>query len=219
MRAVSIKNRIVNFFAERIKNVKSGRFGRERFLLTRFAYIFLPWFGHEYCRGEEWNFVLRNLSRPPAKILDVGSATSLLLYEFDKRGYDTHGIDCNSHAECFPERIKFSQGDITRTFFSDNFFDIVVAVSVIEHVGIGEYNDPIYNDGDLLAVKEIYRILQPKGILLLTVPNQKWLMEKNPESNERGYTCESIDKLLANLFRVIEQDCKMGQLLFKLEKI
>lgn len=48
--------------------------------------------------------------------------------------------------------------------FSDAFFDAVTIIAVLEHV---------LNPPDLLI--EIHRVLKPKGILILQVPNIAWI--------------------------------------------
>lgn len=48
--------------------------------------------------------------------------------------------------------------------FEDSFFSKVVSISVIEH---------IKEDGDTLALKEIWRVLKPNGKLILTFPVKK----------------------------------------------
>jgi len=41
---------------------------------------------------------------------------------------------------------------------------------VIEHVGLGRYDDPIDPDGDLKAIEELKRVLTKRGNLLFVVP-------------------------------------------------
>jgi hypothetical protein len=49
-------------------------------------------------------------------------------------------------------------------------FDRVLCVSSIEHSGLGRYGDPLDPDGDLKAVADLREMLNPGGILYLTVP-------------------------------------------------
>ena len=54
--------------------------------------------------------------------------------------------------------------------FAPASFDAVVAVSVIEHIGIGHYGEPEAATGDRHAVRQLARILKLGGRLILTVP-------------------------------------------------
>lgn len=49
-------------------------------------------------------------------------------------------------------------------------FDAVVSISTFEHSGLGRYGDPLDPDGDLKAMDEAARILNPGGLLYLAVP-------------------------------------------------
>lgn len=41
---------------------------------------------------------------------------------------------------------------------------------VIEHIGLGRYGDPLNQNGDLCAIKEICRVMASKGNLIFVVP-------------------------------------------------
>jgi len=49
-------------------------------------------------------------------------------------------------------------------------FDIALSVSSFDHDGLGRYGDPLDPDGDLKAMKKVYSLLKPGGLLFLTVP-------------------------------------------------
>ncbi|RKY33477.1 MAG: hypothetical protein DRP68_02165 [Candidatus Omnitrophota bacterium] len=169
MRSIPLKHKIANKFGSMIKNIKGGHLGRGRFLFTYFIYHFLPYLGYDYSRLVEWKFILRNLPKDKeSKVLDVGCTSSLFIYELAGRGYETYGIDTRKYCEALPSRIKFLQSDIINTPFPSGFFDIVILISVIEHIGLGTYQDPIYNEGDIGAVREIRRILKKGGFLFIT---------------------------------------------------
>jgi 2-polyprenyl-3-methyl-5-hydroxy-6-metoxy-1,4-benzoquinol methylase len=53
--------------------------------------------------------------------------------------------------------------DMTDLTYSNEMFDIVVCTSVIEHL----YNQANWQ-GDILAMKEIYRVLKPGGLVLMS---------------------------------------------------
>ena len=130
---------------------------------------FVSFFGYRTSRTVEYDFIMRNIPSRARKILDVGSTGSLLPLKLAKRGYNVWCIDSREYHECHPN-LTFVKGDILRSLFPDDFFDLVVCVSTIEHIGVGAYGDPQYEDGDRLAVKEFGRILKEGGTLLLTAP-------------------------------------------------
>ncbi|MBU1998202.1 MAG: class I SAM-dependent methyltransferase [Candidatus Omnitrophica bacterium] len=125
-------------------------------------------------RYVEYPFVIKNLPKPPARVLDVGCSGSffpLLLASF---GYESYGVDNRPYPILnkikFPN-FTFIQSDIRKTSFADSYFDAVTAISTIEHIGIGgRYGMKDDLEGDANAVKEIIRILKPKGVALITVP-------------------------------------------------
>jgi len=78
-------------------------------------------------------------------------------------------------------------------------FDLVLAISVIEHVGrdntryIGERSDAADPEGDLVAIRALSSLLTPGGRLLLTVPfgveeDHGWFLQ---------YDARRLDRLIA----------------------
>lgn len=166
--------------------------------------IFPEYFAKEPLRPTdryiEYPFVLRNLPRPPLKVLDVGSSGSFFPLLLASVGYDVYGIDIREYA--IVNKIKFDnfqfvKEDITKTSFPDNYFDAITAISTIEHIGIsgrhGSEEDP---EADKKTIDEIRRILKPRGVILLTVPFGKAKVIK-PYS--RIYDGDLINKLLKGL--------------------
>ena len=69
----------------------------------------------------------------------------------------------------FPD-ATFIQMDIPPlSGLAENTFDCVVSFQVIEHI-----------KDDLLFLKEIHRVLKPGGTALLTTPNQRMSLSRNP---------------------------------------
>lgn len=124
---------------------------------------------YTFDRGAEYSWVLENLQLKEGKVLDVGCGGGFLAYELALRGYDTYAIDVRSPLVRHP-RLKFYQEDVRATFFPDGFFDRIIAASTIEHIGLGAYGDPRYDEGDFLAMAELKRILSTSGKMLITLP-------------------------------------------------
>lgn len=58
---------------------------------------------------------------------------------------------------------KLIKGAIYDLPFPDNYFDKIILSEVLEHL-----------DDEVLGMREIYRVLKPKGILAITVPNHNY---------------------------------------------
>lgn len=74
-----------------------------------------------------------------------------------------------------------------------NSFDFVISFQVIEH---------IQNDG--LFLKEINRVLKNGGKLIVTTPNKKMSLTRNPW-HVREYTIPELEKLLLSHFKKAEK--------------
>ncbi|MBI3636868.1 MAG: DUF268 domain-containing protein [Candidatus Rokubacteria bacterium] len=103
------------------------------------------------------------------RVLDVGSTESLLALELASLGYDVTALDVRGYP-LRHARITSVSEDIRTTSFPDGRFDTVVALSTVEHVGLGFYGEPVDRDGDRRAVLEIRRVTARGGRFLLTVP-------------------------------------------------
>ena len=76
--------------------------------------------------------------------------------------------------------------------FEDHQFDSIVTFQVIEHVKKDEE-----------FVKEIYRVLKPGGTALITTPNIKMTLSRNPW-HIREYTAEELTALCKKYFAQVE---------------
>lgn len=117
----------------------------------------------------EYPWVLRNLQINGGRILDVGCVGSYLSHELIRRGYDVWGVDVKPYPDKHP-KMKFCQVDVKKTPFPSGFFDAVVAVSTIEHIGMGFEGEPSYPNGDFACMTELNRILKKSGEILVTLP-------------------------------------------------
>jgi SAM-dependent methyltransferase len=120
-------------------------------------------------RSIEYPFVIEELTKnsipKDSKILLVGCAGDPLSTILPALGYETYGLDVKHVSIKYP-KFHFIRGDIRKTNFPDNHFDVAVAVSTIEHIGVLEGD----RGGDKKAIEEIMRILKPGGLCLVTCP-------------------------------------------------
>jgi SAM-dependent methyltransferase len=100
---------------------------------------------------------------PPPHALDVGCATGSLLAVLRERGWQVRGVEISTPQG---EYARVKRGLDIRTLpleknkFPENEFTLVLASHVIEHL-----NDPA------AFIREVYRILAPEGLFLVTTPN------------------------------------------------
>jgi len=82
--------------------------------------------------------------------------------------------------------------------FEDNSFDFVISFQVIEHI----VDDHEY-------VKEAHRVLKPGGKLIVTTPNKKMSITRNPW-HIREYTIEELRTLMGKYFKTVESNGVFG---------
>lgn len=127
---------------------------------------------HTTSRCFEYSFSLINLPEEKVeRILDVGPSFEFFTY-LSRKAKSVYGLDPSNRIKNILEKFKkkypirndeisFIQGDITRAPFSDNYFDIITAISTIEHIP---------GQGDSLAMEEMARILKVGGKIIISVP-------------------------------------------------
>jgi SAM-dependent methyltransferase len=120
----------------------------------------------------EYPWVLSNFPFSTTnKVLDVGSSGSQLPIMLVGLGQKVWTIDIRHYEyKDASANLTSIQGDARKTSFEDEFFDVVIAVSTVEHIGLGRYGDKKDNEGDKETLKEIRRITKSNGTLLITVP-------------------------------------------------
>ncbi len=124
----------------------------------------------------ELNIVIKEVTKyfkkSKAKILDVGCGSGYLIKELFKKGYECYGMDyatknINQLQKEFDKENLFiivKEGNATNILFPSESFDCIIFSELLEHLSTDDYN---------LAMKEAYRCLENKGILIITTPNSE----------------------------------------------
>jgi SAM-dependent methyltransferase len=121
---------------------------------------------HFWFRGRR-DLVLKELSdlsiSKDSFILEVGCSGGPLLKTMSKIGYlNVFGIDICADAidKCKSEKLfKTSVMDATTLDFEDNYFDMIIASDILEHI-----------ENQEKALQEWNRVLKPGGLLCVYVP-------------------------------------------------
>ncbi len=91
----------------------------------------------------------------------------------------------------YPDQ-RFLSGVFPPFPFEDNEFDSIVTFQVIEHI-----------KDDSGFIKEIHRVLKPGGTAMITTPNIKMTLSRNPW-HIREYTASELKTLCARYFSNVE---------------
>lgn len=90
-------------------------------------------------------------------------------------------------------KAKFQQAVIPPFHgIKDNSFDTLVSFQVIEHI-----------ENDRLFLQEIYRVLKPGGKAIISTPNIRHTLSRNPW-HVREYTAPQLSRLCEDIFDEVE---------------
>lgn len=138
-------------------------------------------------RVVEIPWVLSRL-RGEASVLDIGTSFAPRIYVSHLLGLHIPHVRGLDIAPAPDTGMPLVAGDIRAAPFKDDSFDLVLCISTLEHIGLDR--DPFSGglgrgeEGDATALREIRRILRPKGRLLVSVPFGR--PERHPEFRQYG---------------------------------
>jgi SAM-dependent methyltransferase len=96
----------------------------------------------------------------------LGFGAGSYLAAAKRAGWDVSGVEVSSGAldQARKEGFSIFEGELHEARYPDNYFDVITAVEVLEHVA---------KPAELL--KEVVRILRPGGVLWATTPHGRGL--------------------------------------------
>ena len=133
----------------------------------------------EHGAGEIWNWetsagrirwarrvkMLSSHLKPGMTVLELGCGTGSFTRELARSGADVVAIDVSpellemAKANCSAPNVQYQIQNAYALTYSEGTFDSVVGSSVLHHLEIEA------------ALRKIYRVLKPRGTILLTEPN------------------------------------------------
>ncbi len=169
-------------------------------------------------RHFEYSWALAQINyKYDKKTLDVGSLNTFIPRYLTEKGLDVVSIDIDPKAVDFQKKVASSLKkpftvylqDVRQTNFSNNTFDQILAISVIEHIP---------DEGDMIAMQELHRIVKVGGIVVVTVPyDHYWTHEDiglRPHNYfQRYYSIQSVIERLVQppTFEIVDLEFIGGE--------
>lgn len=169
---------------------------------------------HEHSLGfsdRVLNAIRARIGPPPARLLDVGCGTGVLVERMALLGYAAEGIDLSDECIRVSRARTERSGDLPRggsvrlicgnflvEDFTEGAYDLIHSNDVLEHLHPDEVDD---------FIAKCHRLLKPGGALWLTTPN-KWtgpgdatILRFPPGTETRGlhlreYSLRELDRIL-----------------------
>lgn len=144
------------------------------------------------------------------KMLEIGSATGVMLKLFKKMGWDALGVEpSGSIQEAKKKGLRVLNVKFENAKLPKDYFDLVVLNHTLEHI-----------DNPKLVLKKINTLLKEEGIVFIDVPNFGSLLSKLlgkkwpyllPKEHKHQFTKENLSKLLRdNGFKVVCWESRSG---------
>jgi SAM-dependent methyltransferase len=157
--------------------------------------------------------MLKMEENPAIRLLEVGCSSGYLYNDiknkikFGKVEYLGSDITSGPLRELAKnnKNVPFVRCDVTNSPFKKKSFDVIVALNVLEHI-----------KNDILALSEMYNLLNNKGILILELPNNNTLFDSFDRSlnHFRRYDVDAIKNIVMNIGFKIEEISYTGTLIY-----
>jgi SAM-dependent methyltransferase len=117
------------------------------------------------CSQDELWPVVQEVFPKGSSILEAGAGSGRWIKFLNDNGYRATGIELNSKdvarfRGAFPD-LQMDEGDVRTLPYSDESFDAIMSLGVLEHM----------IDGPAEAPREMHRVLKKGGVVIFTVPH------------------------------------------------
>lgn len=150
-------------------------------------------------RDVEYSFIAANIPPGPGIVIDYGCGKSWMPLLAVRKGHKVIGVDITD------PKWYYSHQELTFSSFLPDWKEkvsLVINCSVIEHIGLGRYGDPLEVDGDLRVMEELRRLLDSTGLMLMTTPIGK---DKVVPGVHRIYGEARLSLLLEN-WKIVKEE-------------
>lgn len=122
--------------------------------------------------------IITNEFNISARIVDFACGHGELIQKLTEHGYDTYALDFSPDRLKKLRNVKTTVGDVAKTPFQDNFFNISICMECMEHV-----------DDVVRLANELVRVTKEGGLIFITVP---YLMHCDDEMHVRQFDEASL---------------------------
>ncbi|MFI3323615.1 MAG: class I SAM-dependent methyltransferase [Rikenellaceae bacterium] len=133
--------------------------------------------------------------RVNGEVLEIGTGSGYGVEVIAPKA--TRFVTIDKHAPALevvsPPNVEFREATVPPLPFADESFDCVISFQVIEHI-----------KDDKRFVEEVRRVLRPGGRFIVSTPNIKMSLTRNPW-HVREYTPEELRSLLVAQFQSVEE--------------
>ncbi|MBI5870705.1 MAG: methyltransferase domain-containing protein [Actinobacteria bacterium] len=153
-------------------------------------------------------YLIPYLRREPAeRILDAGCGIGRTVKNLIERGYDAYGIDLPCLAEYWSkdgnDPGRFFCCDAARLPFPDGYFDVVLSMGVIEHIGTIDGDCTLaddYRSARQFYADELIRVTRTGGRMLIACPNKRFPIDPQHTASDRFSPDTAVFRLRNFLF-------------------
>jgi SAM-dependent methyltransferase len=143
---------------------------------------------------------------PHARVLDAGAGAGHLANRLAELGHTVLGIDASEQFVAYATAhaapgARFALGDVTALGVPDASVDVAIAGEVLEHI-----------IDDDLAASELYRVLAPGGVCLVSMPADPALWDFSDQwaGHVRRYDAPSLRELFERQGFRVEKAFRWG---------
>ena len=128
------------------------------------------WQGYRQKPWKDVEKLMHSFIRKKGRILEIGCGNCRNLLDFARQGFDCYGLDFSEEmlkqAVVFAKqnriKIKLKKAEAEKLPFKKNSFDYALSIATIHH---------LKKEDHLKALKEMFRVLKPNGIAIITAWN------------------------------------------------
>ncbi|MEJ7894724.1 MAG: methyltransferase domain-containing protein [Solirubrobacteraceae bacterium] len=143
-------------------------------------------------RVVEQPFVFAEVGAAPRRVLDLGGAESTVALSLATLGHDVTVVDPRGYPVAHPNlteaAVRLEDHEPAAPY------DVAVALSAVEHFGLGHYESGPPSQDDHAALARLRELVRPGGRLVLSVP---FAARASVDAFQRVYDAAGLAELLA----------------------